>query len=214
MGMSEEYPIPTGGASATCRRAPNKGLQVREIIAELTKMENNGNPRLHLGSASANIRVSGENSLPGAKMNPTTDTATPAPTRSASWQGSKWCRPTTRLAIYLRDGLCCVWCGVGVEHGAVLSLDHLLAVSEGGGNEASNLVTCCKRCNFSRQDMSRRAWTRMHPAHTAPRVRGLVSRDLAPYRAQARQIIDERPEWLLSLRRRSSTAPQTRDGGE
>ena len=30
--------------------------------------------------------------------------------------GSKWIRPEKRMAIYLRDGLACVYCGEGVEH--------------------------------------------------------------------------------------------------
>ena len=30
-------------------------------------------------------------------------------------QGSKWIRKSTRLAIYYRDGLCCVYCGAAGE---------------------------------------------------------------------------------------------------
>ena len=36
------------------------------------------------------------------------------------------------------------------EDGATLSLDHVTPHSHGGGNEASNLVTACSRCNSSR----------------------------------------------------------------
>lgn len=70
--------------------------------------------------------------------------------RQAAWQGMNWCRPSTRLAIYLRDGLACVWCGAGVEEGARLTLDHLKPHSKGGSNAPSNLLTACKRCNDSR----------------------------------------------------------------
>ena len=66
------------------------------------------------------------------------------------WQGSNWCRPATRLAIYLRDGMACVWCGHGVEDGAALSLDHVKPHSNGGTNGPANLVTSCQRCNSSR----------------------------------------------------------------
>lgn len=63
--------------------------------------------------------------------------------------GSKWIRPEKRHAIYLRDGLACAYCGATNEE-AVLSLDHLRPVSKGGDNKASNLVTCCVKCNRSR----------------------------------------------------------------
>jgi 5-methylcytosine-specific restriction endonuclease McrA len=61
-----------------------------------------------------------------------------------------WIRPAKRLAIYLRDGMACVWCGAGVEDEVKLTLDHLKPYSKGGSNDATNLVTCCHRCNSSR----------------------------------------------------------------
>ena len=61
-----------------------------------------------------------------------------------------WIRPEKRLAIYLRDGLACCYCGESVEAGAKLTLDHLTPHSKGGSNEPTNLVTCCHRCNSSR----------------------------------------------------------------
>lgn len=65
-----------------------------------------------------------------------------------------WISQHKRLAIYLRDGLGCAYCGVGVEDGAKLTLDHLTPYSEGGSNDQSNLVTCCHRCNSSRGSRS------------------------------------------------------------
>ena len=73
-------------------------------------------------------------------------------TRRDSWQGMNWIRQEKRLAIYLRDGLACAYCGAGVESGAQLSLDHLIPHSAGGSNHETNLVTCCSRCNSSRGD--------------------------------------------------------------
>ena len=67
-------------------------------------------------------------------------------------QGMNWIRCEKRLAIYLRDGMACCYCGHGVEDGAQLTLDHLTPHSKGGCNEAGNLVTCCLRCNSSRGD--------------------------------------------------------------
>ena len=58
-----------------------------------------------------------------------------------------WIRPAKRLAIYLRDGLACVWCGDGIDDAATLTLDHCKPYSKGGNNEAANLLTCCAQCN-------------------------------------------------------------------
>jgi len=65
-------------------------------------------------------------------------------------QGMNWIRPVKRLAIYMRDGLACCYCGEAIEDGAKLTLDHLTPHSKGGSNEAANLVTCCHRCNSAR----------------------------------------------------------------
>lgn len=70
--------------------------------------------------------------------------------RATRTQGMNWIRKEKRLAIYLRDGLACVYCGSSVENGAQLSLDHLTPYSLGGSNDAANLVTCCSKCNSSR----------------------------------------------------------------
>ena len=72
--------------------------------------------------------------------------------------GSKWIRPEKRLAIYLRDGMACAYCGARAEDGAQLSLDHLQPRELGGSHDASNLVTCCVSDNASRQDSSMREW--------------------------------------------------------
>lgn len=68
--------------------------------------------------------------------------------------GGHWVRDTTRLAIYLRDGSACVYCGATIEDGAQLTLDHLRPASKGGQNDPSNLVTCCHRCNSRRGNRS------------------------------------------------------------
>lgn len=70
--------------------------------------------------------------------------------RSGKWQGMNWIRKEKRLAIYLRDGLACCYCGEGVEDGAQLTLDHLTPHCQGGSNAATNLVTACHRCNSAR----------------------------------------------------------------
>lgn len=66
--------------------------------------------------------------------------------------GSKWIRPEKRWAIYLRDGGDCVYCRGVFPLGSDLTLDHIVPRSQGGTNDASNLVTVCHPCNSARQD--------------------------------------------------------------
>lgn len=115
-----------------------------------------------------------------------------------NWQGMNWIRQEKRLAIYLRDGLACGWCGFSLEDGAQLTLDHLRPHSLGGSNDADNLVTACKRCNDSRGDRSQAAFARavagyvggaMAPQDILTRVRNAARRELAPYRQQAAAMI-------------------------
>ena len=74
-------------------------------------------------------------------------------------QGMNWCRLSTRLAIYHRDGFCCVYCGAqGEQRGTGLTLDHVLACEMGGTNDPANLVTCCGSCNSAKQALSMRGW--------------------------------------------------------
>jgi hypothetical protein len=41
-----------------------------------------------------------------------------------------------------------------------LTLDHLTPYSKGGSNDASNLITCCHRCNSSRGNRALRTFCR------------------------------------------------------
>jgi 5-methylcytosine-specific restriction endonuclease McrA len=74
--------------------------------------------------------------------------------RTDNWLGMNWCRQEKRLAIFLRDGLACTWCGDGVEDGVRLSLDHIIPASKGGSNHESNVVTACVHCNKGRKALS------------------------------------------------------------
>lgn len=52
-------------------------------------------------------------------------------------------RPWKRQAVYRRDGYRCVRCGSTEE----LSLDHKVAIKDGGTNGIDNLQTMCRPCN-------------------------------------------------------------------
>ena len=132
-------------------------------------------------------------------------TAAKTETRDArargEWQGMNWIRQTTRLAIYLRDGMACAYCGHAVEDGASLSLDHLIPHSHGGSNEATNLVTACERCNKSRGTRSVAHFAIVvaayldhgaDPGQIAQHVYVLAAQPLGLYRAEANALIARR----------------------
>ena len=111
-------------------------------------------------------------------------------------QGSKWIRRDKRLAIYLRDGMACAYCGAVFEDGVGLSLDHLICSSKGGSNKASNLVTSCISCNSRRRDMPLEDWLISQFGEDAASVARFITehiaKDLKPYRVEAKAILARR----------------------
>jgi len=89
----------------------------------------------------------------------------------------QWITKHKRLAIYIRDGFGCVYCGRSLRDATPsdVTLDHLLARSAGGDNDARNLVTACKSCNSSRQD---RPWADFAPGGARDRILTLIARPL------------------------------------
>lgn len=51
-----------------------------------------------------------------------------------------------RFEIFKRDRFTCQYCG-GHPPNAVLRVDHIVAVANGGNNDPDNLVTACSVCN-------------------------------------------------------------------
>ena len=71
-------------------------------------------------------------------------------------RSSHWIRTSTRLARYIADDYTCAYCGVRADSQqlfeeagvhADLTIDHVVW---NGGNDWSNLVTCCRSCNESK----------------------------------------------------------------
>lgn len=54
-----------------------------------------------------------------------------------------------RFEIFKRDGFICQYCGSHPPQ-AILHVDHIVPVVEGGGNEDTNLVTSCDQCNLGK----------------------------------------------------------------
>lgn len=110
-----------------------------------------------------------------------------------------WIRRDKRLAIYLRDGFACAYCNAKAESpGVMLSLDHLICRSAGGGNNASNLITACMKCNSTRRDTELGEWLKIacgdDAAKTARFIVKHTAMDLAPYRKEAKAIIARRKD--------------------
>lgn len=105
--------------------------------------------------------------------------------RSEKWYGSHWIRREKRRAIYNRDSRVCVYCGSAHN----LTLDHVVPVEAGGTNEATNLVTACRRCNSRKgSTMDLRAFARMIASETGTTTRTITNR----VRRQLKQEIDVR----------------------
>ena len=123
-------------------------------------------------------------------------------------QGMNWIRRERRLAIYLRDGLACVYCGESVETAATLTLDHLRPYSKGGTNVATNLVTACHRCNSSRGSRTVRGFCRavsdyLNQSVAAREIERHVRRCAArQINVQAaRALIERRGSWTQCLKK-------------
>jgi hypothetical protein len=108
--------------------------------------------------------------------------------------GSKWCRPERRLAIYARDRHACVYCNAS---GGLLTLDHVTPVELGGTHHESNLVTACFGCNSAKQAKNLRSWL------AYLRARGTCTEGLARRirQACARRIDRDEGKRLVALRR-------------
>lgn len=104
--------------------------------------------------------------------------------------------PSTRLALFARDGFRCVYCGASVEDGAVLTVDHVVPDALGGTNVPSNLVTACLKCNSTKRDLPLRRFLAVlrdrgvDTTRMARMVRAAVSRRLN--RAMGRKLLAAR----------------------
>jgi len=57
----------------------------------------------------------------------------------------------SRKSIYERDKYTCYLCGEQFSEGK-LSIDHVIPISRGGRNDWNNMATCCKNCNWKKED--------------------------------------------------------------
>lgn len=73
--------------------------------------------------------------------------------RKARGLGSNW-RHRQRVRLHQKQNTLCFWCGKECTLFPVrdrqMTIDHVVAVCEGGTHEDDNLVGACKRCNTRR----------------------------------------------------------------
>lgn len=106
----------------------------------------------------------------------------------------KWIRPEKRLAIYLRDEFRCVYCDqnlANISDPRSITLDHIKTKSRGGGNEAHNLITACRKCNSRRGCAKICVWA---DTSTLTAIRRQTRRKLPKYLKIARKILLGREE--------------------
>jgi 5-methylcytosine-specific restriction endonuclease McrA len=109
--------------------------------------------------------------------------------RSPHQPTGTWITPKRRLALYLRDSFCCVYC-LRDLHSADprdVTLDHLKARADGGGNESQNCVTACRSCNSSRRDQP---LVRFASPAARAHIRRNVRRAMPRYLRLAQALID------------------------
>ena len=103
-----------------------------------------------------------------------------ARTSSANRNGSRWLPAWRRLAIYLRDDFRCAYCGADLRDrpAADVTLDHLECRCTSAGkpnHHESNLVSCCRKCNSSRQD---KPWRSYATGGAVDRIETLIRQPL------------------------------------
>jgi hypothetical protein len=122
--------------------------------------------------------------------------------RPAKARGATWLYPTSRWAIYLRDGCRCVYCGITLDQlleaydDNFLTVDHVKPRSKGGSNKPENLVTSCYDCNqLKGTDPLKKFCQEVGLSYEAVRSRILRcrSRNLENYREAAKQLLGLTP---------------------
>ena len=101
-----------------------------------------------------------------------------------------------RLAVYLRDGNACVYCGKPRPYGVLFEADHYRAEVWNGPTEAGNLLCCCPACNKLKRELTPRAFfvfledLGMLTPGLQERVEAALATDIKPFMAQARALIE------------------------
>ncbi len=77
-----------------------------------------------------------------------------------------------RYLVFHRDNFRCRACGLGVDDGVKLTVDHIIPVEWGGSSELSNYQTLCEECNAGKQ-----AWVKSNPPEIMKQILSLPTVD-------------------------------------
>lgn len=71
-------------------------------------------------------------------------------------QPTNW--PNIRELILVQDKFICGYCGDTAN-----AVDHIVPINSGGGDDLSNLIASCTRCNSSKRDQDMEQWYSQQP---------------------------------------------------
>jgi hypothetical protein len=77
-----------------------------------------------------------------------------------------------RYLVFHGDGFRCRACGLSVEDGAKLTVDHIIPVDWGGPSEMANYQALCEDCNAGKQ-----AWVKSNPSDIMKQILALPTVD-------------------------------------
>jgi len=97
----------------------------------------------------------------------------------------RWIRKDLRIAIYLRDGLRCLYCGRRLS-AIECTLDHVVPEHLGGDHSSRNLVTACGRCNKGKR---RKLLKEFASEWARERISRTLRKDIAVYRVMAKRVL-------------------------
>lgn len=105
--------------------------------------------------------------------------------------------PKGHFIILERDGFQCVYCGRSpLRDRALLAVDHVHPVAEGGDDRAINLVTCCRNCNSQKgtrvfvEKLKRQLFAAIHDRNVAMGIDDNQQIDLGGTSADLRHDIE------------------------
>lgn len=94
-----------------------------------------------------------------------------------------------KLAVCLRAHFICCYCGADLHEAQPreITIEHLIARSQGGSDEYTNLTICCVYCNSKRSDSM--AWDVYAPGGAIERIKAQVVKPIDSYIALAKALI-------------------------
>lgn len=71
----------------------------------------------------------------------------------------------------------CFYCGISLiemEENNSYSIDHLIPIKKGGGNELGNLVLSCRKCNSKKGTMTYQQFSKIEKIKSTPKYKKYI----------------------------------------